>query len=128
MADTVQETIKGLGESGVYSALLGFLYELRNDPKYSLLSEISFLTSDSKSCLNILEYFAGKTITFPTEEELAESIQVLRLYQCHEVDNRSWKDSLKIVGLDSNNGKGAKNKLDRFKETIKKYNFSNRNY
>lgn len=128
MADTSIETIKSLSDAGIYSAILGFLYELKRIPEYSLLSEISFLTKDRESFLNLMEYFAGKTITFPTEDELADALKIIRLYQVHEIEGRPWKDAVKIVGFDSSSGKLAKNKLDKFKEMLKKYNFNDRSY
>ena len=128
MADTSIETIKSLSDAGIYSAILGFLYELKRIPEYSLLSEISFLTKDRESFLNLMEYFAGKTITFPTEDELADALKIIRLYQVYEIEGRPWKDAVKIVGFDSSSGKLAKNKLDKFKEMLRKYNFNDRGY
>lgn len=128
MADTSIETIKSLSDAGIYSAILGFLYELKKIPEYSLLSEISFLTNDSESFLNLMEYFAGKTITFPTENELADMLKIIRLYQAYRIEGRPWKDAIKIVGFDSSSGKLAKNKLCKFEEMLKKYNFGSREY
>jgi hypothetical protein len=128
MADTVSETMKSLSDQGVYSAILGFLFELRNVPEFSVLSELSFLTSNVDDFLNILEYFAGKTVKFPTESEIAESIQIIRLYQLYEIEKRPWKDAIQIVGFDTSSGKLAKNRLDRFKKMISEYNFSERSY
>ena len=128
VVNTTSEIVKNLTEADVYSILLGFLYELKYIPEYSVLSEISYLVKDSESCMNILEYFAGKTITFPTTEELAEAIQTLRLYEAYEIEGLSWKDALKSVGFDTAHGKLAKNRLDELHNMMKKYNFGNRGY
>jgi hypothetical protein len=128
MADTVHEIVSSMSKQDVYSALLGFLYELRSIPEYSLLSELSYLVKDSETLVKILSFFSGQTVKFPTEDELSECIQILRLYQYYEVEKRPWKDSVKLAGFDSSSGKLATNKLNKLKETIKKYNFGNRNY
>ena len=46
----------------------------------------------------------------------------------YEVEKYSWKDAVSMAGFSSSKGKSAKNKLNKLKETIKKYNFGNRNY
>ena len=128
MADTVSEVIGSMSNADVYSALLSFLYDMRNIPEYSLLSELCYLIKDKDSFINVLTYFSGQTVTFPTEEELSDAIQVLRLYQYHEIEKRPWKDAVKLAGYDTSSGKLATNKLNKLKETIKKYNYSNRQY
>lgn len=128
MADTVDEIVKSMNDSDIYSAMLGFLYELHEIPQFSLLSELIYMVNDKESFLNILEGFAGKTVRFPTEEELADSLQVLKLYHFYENEHRTWKDSVKLAGFDSSSGKLATNKLNALKETIKKYNYGNRSY
>ena len=128
MADTVSEILKSMTDNDVYSAMLAFLYELHDLPEYSLLSELIYIVKDKESFANLLEAFAGKTVTFPTKEELADIFQVLKLYQYYENEHRPWKDSILLAGFDTRNGKIATNKLNRLKETIKKYNFGNRNY
>lgn len=128
VVNTTSEIMKSITDQDVYSVILGFLYELRNEPEYAVLSELSYLIKDRESCLNVLEYFAGKTVTFPTEEELSQSIQTLRLYEAYEVEGLSWKDALKKVGFDTAHGKIAKNRLEDLHKMIKKYNFGNRGY
>lgn len=128
MADTVSEVIGSMSNADVYSALLSFLYDMRNIPEYSLLSELCYLIKDKDSFINVLTYFSGQTVTFPTEEELSDAIQVLRLYQYHEIEKRPWKDAVKLAGYDTSSGKLATNKLNKLKETIKKYNYNNRQY
>lgn len=128
MADTVSEIVGSMTSADVYSALLSFLYDLKDIPEYTLLSELCYLIKDVDSFLNVITYFSGQTVKFPTEQELSEAIQVLKLYQFHEIEGRPWKDAIKLAGFDTCSGKLAKNKLEKLKKTINKYNFNNRSY
>lgn len=128
MADTVSEIVGSMTSADVYSALLSFLYDLKNIPEYTLLSELCYLIKDVDSFLNVITYFSGQTVKFPTEEELSDAIQVLKLYQFHEVEGRPWKDAIKLAGFDTSSGKMAMNKLNKLKKAISQYNYNNRNY
>lgn len=127
MADTVAELMSKTTKPDVYSILCSFLYDLKEVPEYSTLSELCYLL-DINSFLNLLKYFEGQTIKIPTKEEFAEVVQILLLFQYYEIEKRPWKDCIKLVGLDTCNGKMAHNKLDRFKKTMQQYNFGNRSY
>ena len=127
MPKTVDELVSKMQEQDVYSIICSFLYDLKNIPEYTTLSELCYLL-DVESFLKLIKYFGGQTVTVPTKEELVDTIQVLLLFQYYEVEHRPWKDAVTLAGFDSNRGKGAGNKLNRLKETLEKYNFGNRNY
>ena len=127
MAQNANELVSKLQEQDVYSVICSYLYDMKQIPQYSTLSELCYLL-DVDSFLRLIKYFNGQTITIPTKEEFAETIQILLLYQYAEVEKRPWKDALALAGFDSNRGKGAHNKLDKLIETFEKYNFGNRNY
>lgn len=127
MKETVSEIIKDMSKQDVYSIVMSFLFDLKNDPKYTLLSELCYIM-DEKSFTNFIECFEGMTIKVPTKKELSELIQVLRLFQLYEVEGRPWKDAVIEVGLDSSSGKMAKNNVNRLKRTFEKYNVGNRGF
>ena len=127
MAKTPAEVVAALQQQDIYSIICGLIYELQGIPEYSILSELCYLC-DKDSFENILKYFSGKTISIPTKEEVSDSIKVLLLYQYYIVEKRPWKDCVLLAGYDSNNGKGAKNKLARLIEMLEKQNFGNREY
>ena len=124
---TPSEIIADINQKDVYSILCSFLYEMKSIPEYSLISELCYLL-DVDSFMKLIRYFKGQTITIPTEEEFCEATKVLMLYNYSEVEKRPWKDALALAGFSSSSGKLAHNKLDKLKDTIKKYNFGNRNY
>ena len=127
MAETISEIMSTMKERDIYSLMLSFLYDLRQVKEYTLLSELCY-TLDQDSFYKFIDMFAGQTITVPTKEELTELIQVLRLFEYFEIEGRPWKESVQRAGLNSCEGKKATNKLNKLKETLKKYNFGNREY
>lgn len=127
LSNNLNEIVANLQKQDVYSILCSFLYDLKDVPEYSTLSELCYLT-DTDSFMHLVNYFGGKTVRFPDKKELADLIQVLLLFQYYEVEKRHWKDAVVLAGFDPSKGKFAKNQLDRLKETMKKYNFGNRTY
>ncbi len=127
MTENVNEIVSKLQKKDIYAILCSFLYDLKEVPEYATLSELCYLL-DTDSFLHLINYCAGQTITIPTKQEFSDLIQVLLLFQYYEVEKYSWKDAVSMAGFSSSKGKSAKNKLNKLKETIKKYNFGNRNY
>ena len=127
MADNINELMSRLTKPDVYSVLCSFLYDLKEVPEYTTLSELCYLV-DIDSFMNLLQYFEGQTIKIPTKEEFTEVAQILLLFQYYEIEKRPWKDCVRLVGLDTSSGKMAHNRLDKLKETMGKYNFGNRQY
>lgn len=73
-----------------FSLILFLLYKLKDDPKYSILSELPFVL-DKSNLLNLLEYFGGRTITIPTKRDLLNIITALSLLEDEkmEIDEKS---------------------------------------
>ena len=124
---SITNLISRLREQDVYSILCGYLYEYKDIPEYSILCELAYLL-DTKSFINLIKYFEGQTITIPTKEEFQSGIRTLLLLQYHEIEKKPWKESLKLAGFQSSEGRTAQNKLNKLKESIEKYNYGNRNY
>lgn len=114
-------------EPDVYAILCGFLYEFKEIPEYSILSELTYLM-DSKSFINLIKYFEGQTIRIPTKEEFQSAVKVLLLLQYFEIEKKPWRESLQLAGFQTSEGRSAQKKLDKLKETLNTYNFTNRNY
>lgn len=114
-------------EPDVYAILCGFLYEFKEIPEYSILSELIYLM-DSKSFINLIKYFEGQTIRIPTKEEFQSAIKVLLLLQYFEIEKKPWRESLQLAGFQTSEGRSAQKKLDKLKETLNTYNFTNRSY
>lgn len=71
-----------------YSLLMFALYTLKNDPKYSTLSELSYIL-DRENFLKMLEYYGGLTIKIPTVDELHVLLNALALYNYVDIQKKA---------------------------------------
>lgn len=62
-------------------------------PEYALISRLCFLL-DGANMTRLLTYFAGKTITFPTEKEMTVMTQALLLYQYVNIDGQPLTEAV----------------------------------
>ena len=82
----------------VYSLILFILYKIKDNKKYSTLSELAYIV-DKESLLNICQYFGGLTITIPTIDEFEDILNVLLLYQKVDVEGRDLDKTLDDFGI-----------------------------
>lgn len=127
MSENANEIIGRLKDRDVYSILCSLLFDIRNVPQYSTLSELCYIL-DVDSFLNLIQYMEGKTIKIPTKQEFADCIQTLRLFQYSEIEKRPWKDCVLLAGFKPGEGKLAKCKLNRLMQTLEETNIGNREY
>ena len=127
MKDNISDVLSKLDDRDVYSVICGFLYDLRDDPKYSVISELVYMC-DQKSFMNLIKYLSGTSIKIPTAAEFSDCINTLLLFHYYEIEHKSWKEAIELSGYNNSTGKKAHNKLDKLKETLTKYNYGNRNY
>lgn len=127
MSKTASELLSELTQNDTYGILCSFLYDLKQIPKYSTISEMCYMMKP-EDLKKFLTYFAGRTVTFPTKDEFNEAMQTLKLYQYYRVENRPWKECVILAGFDSGHGKKAKNLLAELEKTLETYNIGNRVY
>ena len=72
--------LRKLKTKDVYSLILFILYKLKEDPKYSTLSELAYIL-DKDSLLNLCQYYGGLTITIPTIAEIDRVVNSIDLRQ-----------------------------------------------
>ena len=87
-----------LTKRDTYSLILFLLYALKDDAKYSSLSQLAYVL-DFKNMLNLCEYFGGLTVTIPTIEELETVTYALTLYQDVELNHKDFQECLKKLTL-----------------------------
>ncbi len=80
MKTSIKANLNNLHLSDIYSLILFILYKLQDVPDYAVLSEMCYLL-DGANITRLLTYFAGRTITFPTENEMSVMANALLLYQ-----------------------------------------------
>jgi len=85
MKTNIKNNLNALHLSDIYSLMLFILYKVQDIPEYAVLSELCYLL-DGNNLTRLLTYFAGKTITFPTEDEFASLTNALLLYNYVNVE------------------------------------------
>lgn len=88
MRNSIKENINNLHLSDIYSLMLFIMYKIQEIPDYAVLSELCYLL-DGSNMTRMLTYFAGRTITFPTEKEMAIVTNALLMYQYINIDGES---------------------------------------
>ena len=91
----IKEELESLKEQDIYSFILFALFKIRDNPKYSALSELSYIL-DKESMLKLCEYFGGMTITIPTIEDLEYVILALLLYKYVDMENMPWEEAVRL--------------------------------
>jgi len=92
MKTNIKANLDNLHLSDIYSLMLFILYKIQDLPEYAVLSELCYLL-DGSNLTRLLTYFAGKTITIPTEEEFVTLTNALLLYQYVNLENNSLADA-----------------------------------
>ena len=101
------------------------LYKLTDIPEYSINGELPYIL-DKKSLLNFCNYFGGRTIKIPTIEELYSMMNLLMLYQYVNIENKSYEESIKLIGYDSKDLRKVKKAYLQLCDVLKNYNFKSR--
>lgn len=92
MKNNIKANLDSLHLSDVYSLMFFILYKIQDIPEYATLSEMCYLL-DGNNMTRLLTYFAGKTITIPTEEEFVILTNALLLYQHVNLKGESFTDA-----------------------------------
>ena len=109
-----------LSQPEVYALICESLFCLKDNPKYSTISELAFLL-EKDSFIKFIKYFGGLTITIPTMEEFKETIGLLLLYQAVEIDKLPWKQALEFAGYSPDRSRSVQRKLAILKKSIKDF-------
>jgi hypothetical protein len=88
----IKSTLNSLQLSDIYSLMLFIMYKVQDIPEYAVVSELCYLL-DGSNLTRLMTYFAGKTITIPTEEEFAIVTSALLMYQYINIDGESYANA-----------------------------------
>lgn len=116
-----------LTQPDVYSLICELLYVLKDNPKYSTISELAFIL-ERESFIKFIKYFGGTTITVPTLDEFKEVIRLLLLYQAVEIDKMPWRKALEDAGIELEQSRSAQRKLALLKKALNDYRLGDRCY
>lgn len=100
----IKKNLNNLHLSDIYSLMLFILFKVQEIPEYALTSELCYLL-DGANMTRLLTYFAGKTVTFPTESEMTVVTNALLMYQYINIDGETFT--------------AAQNKLDKLSKKEK---------
>jgi len=89
MRNSIKKNLNSLHLSDIYSLMLFILFKVQEIPDYAVLSELCYLL-DGANMTRLLTYFAGKTVTFPTEAEMAILTNALLMYQYINIDGETF--------------------------------------
>lgn len=109
--------LQKLNQTDVYAVVCETLYALKNNPNYSVMSELAYLL-DQKSFTNLVKYFGGTTIEIPTVDDFKKTIRVILLYQYFNIENMSWKDALIKAGYERSETRQAQKQLMQFTNVL----------
>jgi hypothetical protein len=69
--------------------MLFVLFKVQDIPEYAVTSELCYLL-DGANMTRLLTYFAGRTVTFPTETEMSIVTNALLMYQYINIDGETF--------------------------------------
>lgn len=123
MTNKIKDSLNSLKTSDIYSLILFILYKLKDIPEYAVLSELCYLL-DGGSIIRILTYFAGRTITIPSEAEFVEMSNALLLYQYINIEGMTLSEAQnKLVNTTAKQKTRATDLYLKLIPIINQYNF-----
>lgn len=121
MKSSVKASLDNLHLSDIYSLMLFILYKVQDIPEYATVSELCYLL-DGSNLTRLLTYFAGKTITIPTQDELAIVINALLMYQYINIDGDSLVKAQSKLNLTAKQKEKATELYFKVIPILKNYN------
>lgn len=120
--NNIDRALNELKLTDIYSMLLFALFKLKDDEKYSTLSELCYVI-DNESFINLLQYFGGKTVTFPTIKEFKDLVDALCLYELVNIDQIDYSRALKDLEIDPKRMEQLSAIYNKICDILKKYDF-----
>ena len=77
--------------------MLFILFKIQEIPEYAVTSELCYLL-DGANMTRLLTYFAGRTVKFPTETEMAVVTNALLMYQYINLDGDTFVTAQSKLG------------------------------
>ena len=97
MKTSIKKDLNSLHLSDIYSLMLFILFKVQEVPEYAVTSELCYLL-DGANMTRLLTYFAGKTVTFPTEAEMTVVTNALLMYQYINIDGETFTAAQNKLG------------------------------
>lgn len=117
------KALEELDKKDIYSVILFCLYKLKNNEKYSTLSELIYIL-DNDNFIKFINYFGGKTITVPTINELSNILNALLVLEQMENNDIDINTAMKNVNIKSIDKKYILENIDILKQILTEYDFT----
>lgn len=123
--NNIEAALNNLSKVDVYSLILFALWQLKDVPEYSTLSELSYVL-DNSSLIRFLTYYEGMTIKIPTKKEFNNLLDALLLYQLINLENIPFEEALKNIKTETSaaSSKELKENYTKIATILDNYNFS----
>ena len=118
--------LEELDKKDIYSLILFVLYQMKEKPEYSTLSELTYIL-DNESFIRFLNYFGGQTITVPKIEELKDVLDALCYYERKMNTELSDKEIFEELNIKKKNESQVLKTAKVITDIVENYNFK-RNY
>lgn len=119
----IKEELLNLKKVDIYSLLLFVLFQIKQIPEYSSLTELVYLL-DKDSVLKLCQYFGGTTLQIPTLEELEVIVYSVLLYNYVDIDNKDMDEALKLIGCSKDKLKEVKRNYIKISKLLERYTFN----
>lgn len=119
----IKEELLNLKKVDIYSLLLFVLFQIKQIPEYSSLTELVYLL-DKNSVLKLCQYFGGTTLQIPTLEELEVLVYSVLLYNYINIENKGMEESLKLLGCSKDKLREVKKNYIRISKLLERYTFN----
>lgn len=117
------KALEELDKKDIYSVILFCLYKLKNNEKYSTLSELIYIL-DNDNFIKFINYFGGKTITVPTINELSNILNALLVLEQMENNDIDIDTAMKNVNIKNIDKKYILENIDILKQILTEYDFT----
>lgn len=123
MKTNIKTNLDSLHLSDIYSLMLFILYKVQDIPEYAVLSELCYLL-DGNNLTRLLTYFAGKTITIPTEDEFVTLTNALLLYQHINIEGKTLTEAQETLKVTPKQREKVTNLYVKILPIINNYNIN----
>ena len=114
--------LEELDKNDIYSLILFALYRLKDNSKYSTLSELIYVL-DNENFIKFINYYGGKTITVPTIKDLTNILQALLAFEEMNNTDKSLDDILRDLSLTEKDKKEMIRTINLIEQIVGEYDF-----
>lgn len=117
------KALEELDKKDIYSVILFCLYKLKDNEKYSTLSELIYIL-DNDNFIKFINYFGGKTITIPTINDLNNILNSLLVLEQMENNNLDVNTAMKNINIRAADKKYILENIEVLKQILTEYDFT----